>query len=173
MSRRDDRVLDLDRSSGRGGRGHEQRGEVVYSDRDAARRCGGAATAEQGQAAATRSAATGTARETELGHDPQRPHGGSEGGQLAAHSAQLAAEALAGDAVAHVPARGGARTQAPVVRLNELLADEPARGVPRLGGLGQRDPGAHEQRLDGADRDTEARREIRVGHSRELAHEEG
>jgi hypothetical protein len=56
--------------------------------------------------------------------------------------------------------------------LDELLADQQAGGVTGLGGLGESYTRAHEERLDGADRDPERCGEVGIRHPDELTHEE-
>lgn len=170
---RDDPALNLDRAPGRGHRRHQQGRQMTDPNSGSARRGGRAAAAEEGQAATACRAPAGAAGEAEhLGDEAERAERRRDRGQLAGDPAQLAAEALAADTVAHVPARGGARAQATIVALHKLLADQLAGGVPRVGGLRQGDPGAYEQRLDGSDRDSQRDREIGIGHPGQLPHEQ-
>ena len=64
------------------------------------------------------------------------------------------------------------RLHAAVVGREQVGADLGAVGVARLGGLDEADARAHEQRLDGRDRDVERAGEVGVGHAVDLAHEQ-
>ena len=69
-------------------------------------------------------------------------------------------------------ARAARGLHAAVVAVEQVDADLVAVGVARLGGLDEPDPRAHEQRLDGRDRDVERAGEVGVGHAVDLAHQQ-
>jgi hypothetical protein len=170
-------VLELHGSAGRGHRGRDQRRDVAGAEESSSRASRHSGAADKGNAArcgpACGSAAggrAGAAREPEhLSQKAQRAHRRRERRQPAVDAAQLPAEAAAAGAVPHVAAGIGVRAKAAFIRLDELLVDLAAGGVARRSGLRERDPRADEERLDGADRDPERRRQLGVGHTAQLA----
>ena len=171
VRRRADRLLDLDRSARRYDRRGKQGRNVAYARGQHSRRCD--RPTRTGGAAGGRCPTAGAAADAQhLGQHCEGPDPGRQRRQLAADAAQAVTELTASGAVAHVSPGGRARTDAAVVRERQLLADLRARGVARDQRLGERDPRAHQQRLDGGDRDAERLGHVVVGHPAELAHQE-
>jgi hypothetical protein len=181
---RGDRVLDLDRAA-RGHRGgYQKRGHVSSAGGDYARRGQRAAGADhstgrraaRGHHSAARggtAARPGAPTDTEqVGDHAKRPERGHERRQLAADPARLEAKLATARAVAQMALGQAAGPDAPIMGEDQLLADLRAGGLPRLAGLGQAQPRAHKQRLDGRNRDAQRFGQIGVGHSTELAHQQ-
>ena len=161
-------VRHLDGAAGGDDRRAHDGGDLAGAD--AADRHG---TAADGRAARGRAAA-GAAEAQQLGADHRQRTGAdrAERGERALHAAQRRAVLGAGVAGAHVAPGAAGGLHAAVVGVQQVDADLVAVGVARLGGFHQADPGAHEQRLDGRDRDVERRRQVDVGHAVDLAHQQ-
>ena len=86
---------------------------------------------------------------------------------------QLALEGATAVAVAHVAAGGRARADQPLGGFAELQAHLLAAELARLGGLRQRDAGAHQQRLDGGHGRLHRVRDVFVGERVDLAQQQG
>ena len=93
-------------------------------------------------------------------------------GHRAVVGAQLLAEARAAVAGAQVPADGRGRAREALGDGAELDADLVAGEQPRLGGLGQRDARAHEQRLHRRDRGLHRLGDLLVGERVDLAQQQ-
>ena len=75
-------------------------------------------------------------------------------------------------AAAHVAARGRAQLDEALGDFAELEADLLAAQLARLGGLGERDAGAHEQRLDRGHRGLHRVGDLLVGEGVDLAQQQ-
>ena len=115
-------------------------------------------------------------RRTELGE--QKFLGEEQGrhredrGQRAVVVPQLLAEGAAAFAAADVAAGAGADLAQALGGLAELEADLLAAQLARLGGLGERDPGAHQQRLHRRDGRFHRVRDLLVGERVDLAQQQ-
>jgi hypothetical protein len=132
-------VLELDRTARGHHSGGEQRGRVGGTGAQRSDSDHGRAGADHGRAGADHGRAgpgrapggqrtAGRARSRaadpeQVGEDSERPERGDDRGEAPAHSAQVVAELPAAGAVAHVAARHRVRSQAAVVREDQLLAD--------------------------------------------------
>jgi hypothetical protein len=158
MSRRSDRVLELDRAAGSDDRGGEQRGDVTSASSENSDRCRGpsgpdrsapdGASAKRGSAARGGTAA-GAASETNLGQNSKRPQSWSQARQLVTDAAHLPTELAAALAVAQMPSGNAAGTDAAIVCADQLLADLRAGCVAGLKRLCKPDSGAHQERFHG------------------------
>ena len=174
-----DRLLDLDGPGGGDDGCGQQCCDMAGADR--AQRCGGTTgpdRASGGDGAATcgraASRATADAPETErFGDDGHRSERRDQRCELAAHAAQLGAEAAAALAVAHVAPCEAIGPYAAVVRADQLLADPGALGIARLERLRQAYTRAYEERFQRRHRNVKRLREIGVRHPAELAHQQG
>ena len=109
--------------------------------------------------------------EQRLLEQQQRPDR-EQRGQRPVGLAQLLAEALAALARAQVAADRRRRAAQALGDLAELLAHLLAGQQARLGGLGERDAGAHEQRLDRRDRRLHRLGDLLVGERVDLAQQQ-
>lgn len=169
------RVLELDRTARRYHRRREQRRDVRRAGAHRAHRDdrGSATRRSTGGEGSPGGTAAGSADAQHVGKDAERAERRHDRRELAADPAQVLAELAATGAITHVPPCGGVRPQAAVVGDDEFLPDLRARGVARLECLCQAKPGSDQERLDGWDGHAQGVRQIGVGHTAQLAHEQG
>ena len=176
-------VLELDSAAGGDHRRGEQRRDVPDGDeagadtrgarsRSPAHRRGGPRARGSAATGRGRPAARAAADAEHVREHAQRTDRRHQRRELAADAAYLAAELAARGAVVHVPAGETAGTHAAVMGDYQLLADLRASRVTRFARLGEADPRAHEQRLDGGDRHAERAGDVGVRHPAEFAHQQ-
>lgn len=160
-------MLDFKRTAGRYRRGGQERDDVADADDSRAARCRSSAPKSTSSRHAT---APSTSEAEQVGDYADGTEGWNERGKLTARPAQRLAEVPTGCAISEVTPDGCTGSDPPVVGQGQFLPNLAARRVSSFRRLGEADPRAHQQGLDGRHSHPERTRDLLVSHPTKFAH---